>query len=72
MNEQDFKTAIIESELFKNKPIFSQKILLKYRLVALYGYYMQAQKHGIKYLLGNPNILRSEYSLIDEIIKIKR
>ena len=69
MNEQQFKTAIQDTQLFKQKPIFSQKILLKYRLNALYGYFMQANKYGIEYLKGNPNILRSEVSLIEEIIK---
>lgn len=68
MNEQDFKTAIQNTKLFKSKPIFSQKILLKYRLNALYSYFMQAKKYGIDYLKQNPNILGSEVCLIDEII----
>ena len=68
MNEQQFKTAITNTNLFKQKPIFSQKILLKYRLNSLYGYFMQAEKYGVSYLQQNPNILRSEVCLIEEII----
>ena len=69
MTDQDFKTAVKESKLFKEKAIFSQNIILKYRIPALYGYYLQAKKYGIEYLKGNPNILRSEVQIIDEILK---
>lgn len=68
MTDQDFKTAVKESKLFKEKAIFSQNIILKYRIPALYGYYLQAKKYGIEYLKGNPNILRSEVELINCVI----
>jgi len=69
MTEQDFKTAIKETALFIAKPKFSQNIIIKHRIPALYDYYLQAKKYGIEYLLGNPNVLRSEFNLIKEIIE---
>lgn len=68
MNEQDFRTAIKETDLFIAKPIFSQNILIKYRIPSLYDYYLQGKKYRIEYLKQNPNILSSEVSLIDEIL----
>jgi hypothetical protein len=69
MTEQDFKTAIKETDIFKGKAIYSKNILLKNRVPALYDYYLQAKRYGIEYLLGNPNVLRSEFNLIKEIIE---
>jgi hypothetical protein len=65
---EDFKTAIKETALFTAKAKFSQNIILKHRIPALYDYYLQAKKYGISYLRQNPNILSSEVSLIDEIL----
>lgn len=40
MTEQDFKTAIKETDIFKGKAIYSKNILLKNRVPALYDYYL--------------------------------
>lgn len=68
MTEQDFKTAIKETDIFKAKAIYSKNILLKNRVPALYDYYLQAKRYGIEYLKQNPNILSSEVGLIGEIL----
>ena len=68
MTEQDFKEAIKDTLVFNKHPIFKKNILLRYRVPALYDYYLQAKRHGIEYLKQNPNILTSEVKLINEII----
>lgn len=69
MTQYQFKESVKETALFKNKAIFSKKIMLKYRIKEMYVYYEQAKKYGIDYLKQNPNILSSEVQIIDEVMK---
>ena len=69
MTQDQFKEAVKETALFKNKAIFAQKICLKHRVTEMYVYFEQAKKYGIDYLKQNPNILSSEVQIIDEILK---
>jgi len=71
MTEYDFKEAIKDTYVFNKHPIFKKSILLKYRVPALYDYYLQAKRYGIDYLKQNPNILISEVKLINEILNLK-
>ena len=69
MTQDQFKEAVKETALFKNKAIFSKNIMLKYRIKEMYVYYEQAKRYGISYLKQNHNILSSEVQIIDEILK---
>ncbi len=69
MNQEQFKDAIKQTNVFKSKPIFAQKICLKHRVAEMYVYYEQAKRYGVEYLKQNPNILSSEVGIIEEIIK---
>lgn len=71
MTQDQFKEAVKETALFKNKAIFSKNIMLKYRIKEMYVYYEQAKKYGIDYLKQNPNILSSEVQIINEVLKSK-
>lgn len=68
MNQDQFKDAVKETAIFKDKAIFSKNIMLKYRIKEMYVYFEQAKKYGIDYLKQNPNILSSEVSIINEIL----
>ena len=69
MTQDQFKEAVKETALFKNKAIFSKNIMLKYRIKEMYVYYEQAKRYSIDYLKQNPKILSSEVQIIDEILK---
>ena len=68
MTEQDFKTAIKETDIFKAKPIYSKNIMMKYRASFMHTYYMQAVKWDIDYIKQNPNIPREEIAIIEQVI----
>jgi hypothetical protein len=69
MTEQDFKTAIKETDIFKGKAIYSKNIMMKYRASFMHNYYMQAVKFGVEYIKQNPSIPREEIAIIKEIIE---
>lgn len=71
MTEQDFRTAIQRTPIFKEKAIYSKNILLKYRLPTLFTYYAQAKNYGIDYLRQNPDILRGETAIIEQVLNLK-
>jgi|Laugrespbdmm15dd_1035085.scaffolds.fasta_scaffold99109_2 hypothetical protein len=70
LNLNDFQTAVKESDTFKNFETFKKGIVLKRKNIdRLYDYYQQACRYGTDYLKGNPNIFRSDFALISEIIE---
>lgn len=70
MNEHDLKIAIENTVVFKAFPRFKQGIVLKrLNLVHLHDLYGQADRLGIAYLKQNPNIISSDFQLIEELIK---
>lgn len=72
MDEFSIKKAIENTQEFKAYPKFKQGIVLRrLNLVHLKDLYGQADRLGIDYLKGNPNILYSDFKLIEELIKNK-
>lgn len=72
MSEQDLKKAIENTSVFKSFEKFKQTIVLKRsNLIHLHDLYGQADRLGIEYLKQNPNIMKSDFNLIEELIKNK-
>lgn len=68
MSEQDIRSAIQNTETFKNFPIFKQGIVLKRKNIErLFDLYGQASRLGLPYLKQNPNISVSEFNLISDL-----
>ena len=69
MNDQQFRQLIEASEVFKNFPVFKQRLILNHlNLARLKDYHHQAEKYGIGYLKQNPNLSISDVALIDSLI----
>jgi len=69
MNEHDLKKAIENTSVFKSFEKFKQGIVLKrLNLIHLHDLYGQAERLGIEYLKQNPNIIHSDFKLIEELI----
>ena len=69
MSETDIKKAIENTREFKNYPKFKQGIVLRrLNLIHLHDLYGQADRLGIDYLKQNPNIMQSDFRLIEELI----
>ena len=69
MNEHQLKIAIENTSVFKSFEKFKQGIVLrKLNLVRLHDLYGQADRLGIEYLKQNPNILNSDFRIIEELI----
>ena len=69
MNDQQFRTLIENSEVFKAFPLFKQNIFLAPKVLSrLKDYHHQAEKYGIDYLKQNPNLTASDVNLIESIL----
>ena len=72
MNENQLRIAIENTSVFKSFEKFKQGIVLKrLNLIHLNDLYGQAERLGIDYLKQNPNILQSDFKLIEELIANK-
>lgn len=72
MDEHQLKIAIQNTEQFRSYEKFKQGIVLRLQnLIHLKDLYGQADRLGIAYLKQNPNILHSDFKLIEELIKNK-
>ena len=72
MDEHQLKIAIQNTQQFNSYEKFKQGIVLRrLNLVHLHDLYGQADRLGIEYLKQNPNILNSDFKLIEELIANK-
>lgn len=69
MNERQLKIAIQNTSCFKAYERFKQGIVLRQQnLIRLHDLYGQADRLGIDYLRQNPNIMQSDFKLVEELI----
>lgn len=72
MDINKLKTEIQESAIFKNMPVFKQKLILKQNsMQSLLQLHFLAVKHGIGYLKQRNDLNATEVKLIDEVIQNK-
>ena len=72
MDQYNLRIAIKNTAVFNSFEKFKQGLVLRREsLIHLHDLYGQADRLGIDYLKQNPNILRSDFEIIQELIANK-